>query len=65
MAFQTDKTNWRYETVPQRGLNGRRGISAARARAGRIARDQRDALLRGNRWDYDNWAAMGCTGWWL
>src|SRR3546814_7262267 len=20
-------------------------------------------LIRGSRWDYDNWAAMGCAGW--
>ncbi len=63
MAFQTDKTNWRLETVPQKGLNGRRGYQPRGKGLGGSSAINAMLYLRGNGWDYDNWAAMGCDGW--
>ena len=63
MAFQTDKTNWRFETVPQPGLNGRRGYQPRGRGLGGSSAINAMLYMRGNAWDYDNWAAMGCPGW--
>lgn len=63
MAFQTDATNWRYETVPQKGLNGRRGYQPRGRGMGGSSAINAMLYVRGNAWDYDNWAAMGCDGW--
>ena len=63
IAFQTDKTNWRFETVPQPGLNGRRGYQPRGKGLGGSSAINAMLYIRGNAWDYDNWAAMGCDGW--
>lgn len=63
MAFQTDKTNWAFETVPQAGLNGRRGYQPRGKGLGGSSAINAMIYIRGNRWDYDNWAALGCPGW--
>ena len=63
LAFQTPKTNWQYETVPQPGLNGRRGYQPRGKGLGGSSAINAMIYIRGNRWDYDNWAAMGCPGW--
>ena len=63
LAFQTEQTNWQYETVPQAGLNGRRGYQPRGKGLGGSSAINAMLYLRGNRWDYDNWAAMGCPGW--
>ena len=43
MPFLLKNTNYRYDTVPQKGLNGRIATSLA-ARTGRVERDQCDGL---------------------
>ncbi len=63
LAFQSEKTNWRFETVPQVGLNGRRGYQPRGRGLGGSSAINAMIYIRGNAWDYDNWAAMGCTGW--
>jgi len=63
LAFQTAKTNWRFETVPQAGLNGRRGYQPRGRGLGGSSAINAMLYVRGNAWDYDNWAALGCTGW--
>jgi choline dehydrogenase-like flavoprotein len=63
IAFQTPKTNWQFETVPQAGLNGRRGYQPRGRGLGGSSAINAMLYLRGNKWDYDNWAAMGCPGW--
>jgi len=63
VAFQTPKTNWGFETVPQPGLNGRRGYQPRGKGLGGSSAINGMVYIRGNKWDYDNWAAMGCTGW--
>ena len=63
MPFQTPKTDWKYETVPQAGLNGRRGYQPRGRGLGGSSAINAMLYVRGNAWDYDNWAAMGCDGW--
>ena len=63
LAFQNETTNWAFETVPQVGLNGRRGYQPRGRGLGGSSAINAMLYLRGNRWDYDNWAAMGCPGW--
>lgn len=63
LAFQTPKTNWAFETVPQAGLGGRRGYQPRGRGLGGSSAINAMVYIRGNAWDYDNWAAMGCEGW--
>jgi len=63
LARQTPKTNWGYETVPQPGLNGRRGYQPRGRGLGGSSAINAMLYVRGNPWDYDNWAALGCHGW--
>ncbi|UIJ45415.1 GMC family oxidoreductase N-terminal domain-containing protein [Sphingomonas cannabina] len=63
LARQTPKTNWAYETVPQPGLGGRRGYQPRGKGLGGSSAINAMLYVRGNPWDYDNWAALGCTGW--
>lgn len=63
MPFQTDATNWRYETVPQSGLSGRRGFQPRGRGLGGSSAINAMLYVRGAAWDYDNWAALGCDGW--
>ena len=63
MPFLTDKSNYRYETVPQKGLNGRTGYQPRGRGLGGSSAINAMVYIRGNSWDYDNWAALGCSGW--
>lgn len=63
ISFQTPATNWQFETVPQVGLNGRRGYQPRGKGLGGSSAINAMVYIRGNAWDYDNWAAMGCDGW--
>ncbi|RIA43916.1 choline dehydrogenase-like flavoprotein [Hephaestia caeni] len=63
MAFQTPATNWQYETVPQAGLNGRRGYQPRGKGMGGSSAINAMLYIRGNAWDYDRWATLGATGW--
>ncbi|WP_326525418.1 GMC family oxidoreductase [Sphingomonas sp.] len=63
MPFQTTATNWQYETVPQAGLNGRRGYQPRGRGLGGSSAINAMLYIRGAPWDYDNWAALGCDGW--
>lgn len=55
--------NWRYETVPQPGLGGRRGYQPRGRGLGGSSSINAMLYIRGHRSDYDDWAALGCTGW--
>lgn len=57
------KSNYRYETVPQKGLNGRRGYQPRGRGLGGSSAINAMIYIRGNAWDYDNWARLGCDGW--
>ncbi|MDE2435001.1 MAG: FAD-dependent oxidoreductase [Sphingomonadales bacterium] len=55
--------NWAFETEPMAGLNGRRGYQPRGRGLGGSSAINAMLYVRGNAWDYDNWAALGCTGW--
>ena len=63
MPFIGDKSNYRFETVPQKGLNGRTGYQPRGKGLGGSSAINAMIYIRGNAWDYDNWAELGCTGW--
>jgi choline dehydrogenase-like flavoprotein len=55
--------NWAYETVPQRGLNGRRGYQPRGKALGGSSAINAMLYVRGHAKDYDEWADLGCDGW--
>ena len=55
--------NWGFETVPQAGLNGRRGYQPRGRGLGGSSTINAMVYLRGQPQDYDGWAAAGCSGW--
>jgi choline dehydrogenase-like flavoprotein len=55
--------NWALETVPQVGLNSRKGYQPRGKCLGGSSAINAMAYIRGNRKDYDDWAALGNTGW--
>src|SRR5438105_3689623 len=57
------QANWAFETVPQRGLNGRRGYQPRGKVLGGSSSINAMIYVRGAREDYDAWAAAGNTGW--
>ncbi|MEE4540319.1 MAG: GMC family oxidoreductase N-terminal domain-containing protein [Erythrobacter sp.] len=63
MPFIRNSSNYKYETVPQKGLNGRVGYQPRGKGLGGSSAINAMIYIRGNRWDYDNWAETGCTGW--
>lgn len=54
---------WGYNTVPQPGLNGRRGYQPRGKVLGGSSSINAMVYARGVAWDYDQWAARGNTGW--
>lgn len=63
MPFIRNSSNWKYETVPQKGLNGRTGYQPRGRGLGGSSAINAMVYIRGNAYDYDNWARLGCTGW--
>lgn len=62
-AIATKKLNWRFETVPQPGMKGRR-IPVPRGRVlGGSGSINGMVYFRGHPTDYDDWADAGATGW--
>ncbi|TCP97411.1 choline dehydrogenase-like flavoprotein [Sphingomonas sp. PP-F2F-A104-K0414] len=57
------KHNYAYETVPQRGLDGRRGYQPRGRGVGGSSLINAMICIRGQREDYDEWAREGCVGW--
>jgi choline dehydrogenase-like flavoprotein len=55
--------NWAFETVPQAGLNGRRGYQPRGKALGGSSAINAMVYTRGHRIDYDQWAALGNPGW--
>lgn len=56
-------SNWAYQTVPQPGLNGRRGYQPRGKALGGSSAINAMLYIRGHRSDYDGWADLGCDGW--
>lgn len=63
MPFIRNSSNWKYDTVPQKGLKNRIGYQPRGRGLGGSSAINAMVYIRGNKWDYDNWAALGCTGW--
>jgi choline dehydrogenase-like flavoprotein len=63
MPFIPDASNYRYETVPQPGLNGRTGYQPRGRGLGGSSAINAMVYIRGHAFDYDQWAALGATGW--
>jgi choline dehydrogenase-like flavoprotein len=55
--------SWGYETVPQAGFNGRKGFQPRGKVMGGSSSINAMVYTRGNRNDYDHWAAQGNPGW--
>jgi choline dehydrogenase-like flavoprotein len=63
LLAQTRRANWGFETVPQPGLNGRRGYQPRGKVLGGSSSVNAMIYARGHRADYDGWAAEGNPGW--
>jgi choline dehydrogenase-like flavoprotein len=59
----TKINNYGYQTVPQPGLNGRRGYQPRGKTLGGSSSINAMLYVRGNKWDYDHWASLGNPGW--
>ncbi|MCP4273058.1 MAG: hypothetical protein GY781_14040, partial [Gammaproteobacteria bacterium] len=59
----TKINNWAFQTIPQKGLNGRRGYQPRGKTLGGSSSTNAMLYVRGNKWDYDNWASLGNEGW--
>jgi choline dehydrogenase-like flavoprotein len=55
--------NWAFETVPQPGLNGRKGYQPRGKTLGGSSAINAMLYVRGHAGDYDEWADLGCAGW--
>jgi len=55
--------NWCFNTVPQPGLNGRRGYQPRGKTLGGSSAINAMLYVRGHSTDYDDWANKGCEGW--
>lgn len=55
--------NWAFHTIPQRGLNGRRGFQPRGKALGGSSAINAMLYVRGHPADYDEWADLGAEGW--
>ena len=60
---QTGTANWGFNTIPQRGLYGRKGYQPRGKVLGGSSSINAMIYARGHRADYDHWAELGNTGW--
>ena len=63
LMLPTKINNYAFETVPQAGLNGRKGYQPRGKALGGSSAINAMVYIRGHRWDYDHWASLGNTGW--
>ncbi|MEO5735266.1 MAG: GMC family oxidoreductase N-terminal domain-containing protein [Rubrivivax sp.] len=63
LMAQSGHANWGFQTVPQAGLNGRRGYQPRGKVLGGSSSINAMIYLRGQAQDYDRWAALGTRGW--
>ena len=55
--------SWHYNTVPQKELNNRCGFVPRGKVLGGSSSTNAMVYIRGNKYDYDNWAQLGNEGW--
>jgi len=63
LMAQTHTANWNFDSVPQKGLNGRIGWQPRGRVLGGSSSVNAMIYIRGHRADYDHWAAEGNAGW--
>jgi choline dehydrogenase-like flavoprotein len=63
LLAKNGQANWAFETVPQPGLGGRRGYQPRGKVLGGSSSVNAMIYIRGQRADYDEWAAQGNEGW--
>ena len=63
LLARTGGANWAFDTVPQPGLNGRTGYQPRGKVLGGSSSINAMIYARGQRQDYDDWAAEGNAGW--
>jgi choline dehydrogenase-like flavoprotein len=63
LLAKNGSANWSYQTVPQTALNGRRGFQPRGKVLGGSSSVNAMIYIRGHQADYDQWAALGNTGW--
>jgi choline dehydrogenase-like flavoprotein len=63
VTVSTPLINWAFETIPQPGLNGRRGYQPRGRVLGGSSAINAMIYVRGHPWDYDHWASLGNPGW--
>jgi choline dehydrogenase-like flavoprotein len=63
LALPNSATNWAFDTVPQKGLNGRIGYQPRGKGLGGSSAVNAMVYIRGHKWDYDHWASLGNAGW--
>lgn len=63
LAPRKTASNWAFSTTPQPGLKGRRDYHPLGRGLGGGTAINALVYMRGNRLDYDEWAAMGNPGW--
>lgn len=63
VMMPTKINNWGFETVPQPGLNGRKGYQPRGKTLGGSSSINAMMYARGHRYDYDSWASLGNEGW--
>jgi choline dehydrogenase-like flavoprotein len=63
VVAKTGQATWPFETVPQAGLNGRKGYQPRGRVLGGSSSVNGMAYIRGHRDDYDHWASEGNPGW--
>ena len=63
LMAKSGQANWGFSTVPQAGLNGRRAYQPCGKVLGGSSSVNAMIYVRGQREDYDEWAAQGNRGW--
>jgi choline dehydrogenase-like flavoprotein len=63
LMSKTKGINWSFQTVPQPGFNGRRGYQPRGKVLGGSSSINAMIYIRGQRQDFDAWAAEGNPGW--
>lgn len=63
LMLSSKLNNWAFDTVPQKGLNGRIGYQPRGKGLGGSSAINAMVYIRGHRADYDHWASLGNPGW--